>query len=63
MQSINLVESPIFRRFVVFLCQGRIGDEVIPGRTCLTESIIKAWKKEQDLFYEEMKVSQMRLQC
>jgi len=63
MQSINVIENPHFRNLLLFLAQGRVLDDEIPGRTCLTESILKAWKTEREVFYQEMKVCLAYLLC
>ena len=65
MQSINVVESPHFRDILLYIGQGGVTllNNEIPGRTCLKESIIKTWRQERELFYEEMKVSYVCLLC
>jgi len=55
-QSINVIENSHFRELLLYLGQGHVTDDEIPGRTYLTESIIKAWKRERELFYQEMEV-------
>jgi len=55
-QSINVVESPRFRKLLLYFGQGRATDDEIPKRTHLTEGIIQAWKKEREDFHQEMKV-------
>jgi hypothetical protein len=55
-QSINVIENPHFHELLLYFGQGHVTDDEIPGRTCLTENIIKAWKRERDEFYQEMKV-------
>ena len=57
-QSINVIESPHFRELLVYYSHGRITEDEIPGRTCMTEDIMKAWKEEQDKFSKEMNVRQ-----
>ena len=55
-QSINIIENSHFRELLLYLGQGHVTDDEIPGQTCLTESIIKAWKQEREQFHQEMKV-------
>ena len=62
-QSINVIENPHFRELLLFLAQGRVTDDEIPGRTCMTESILKTWKTEREAFYQEMKVCQVCSLC
>lgn len=56
MKSINVVDNRHFRELLQYVGQGNITEDTIPGRTYLTGSIIKAWKAEQEEFYQEMKV-------
>jgi len=55
-QSISVIDNPQFRELLRFYAQGHAVDCEPPGRTCLTESIMKAWKNERDEFHQEMKV-------
>lgn len=60
LQSIYVIDNPYFRDLLLYLGQGQISEDDIPKRTYLTESIIKAWKKDQGQFHEEMKVREAR---
>jgi hypothetical protein len=55
LQSLNVVECVEFRRLLLYLRE-TLGEEDIPGRTKIRESIIKMWREEFETLKKEMKV-------
>jgi hypothetical protein len=54
-----VIDNSHFRELLRYVGQDNITDIDIPGWTYLAESIMKAWKEEQEEFHQEMKVRQI----